>query len=185
MPSLLRTSISGLMVATAISLVSDGCGLPARVPPTPYIPPQPVIVQPPHEIGPGKVTTASFYGPKFQGHATSNGEIYNPHDLTAASRTLPIGSHAKVTDLKTGKSVVVRINDHGPYVKGRGIDLSRAAADKIGIDHRGIAKVKVTRVDGHPADAVTSTRKHPRDHSNVTPVDYPSGSGSSPASEAR
>ena len=68
--------------------------------------------------------------------------------MTAASRTLPIGSKAKVTNLKTAKSVVVRVNDHGPFVKGRGMDLSRDAAKHIGIDHRGTAKVSVTRMEG-------------------------------------
>lgn len=114
----------------------------------PMPPPPPPVVEGPREVGKPKVTTASFYSPALQGHPTTSGEPYNQHAMTAASKTLPIGSHAKVTNLKTGKSVVVRINDHGPYVKGRGIDLSRDAAKHIGIDHRGVAKVKVTRVEG-------------------------------------
>jgi rare lipoprotein A (peptidoglycan hydrolase) len=147
----IRSSIIEVVLAAWMSFVIYGCSAQA-----PIIPPPPPPVQPapapspvatvPNEIGPPKVTTASFYGPGLQGHVTSSGEVYNQHAMTAASRTLPIGSHAKVTNLKTGKSVVVRINDHGPFVKGRGIDLSRAAAKNIGIDHHGVAKVKVTRV---------------------------------------
>jgi rare lipoprotein A len=121
---------------------------PPPPPPPPPVQPAPPVAATPHEVGKPKVTTASFYSPALQGHPTTSGEIYDEHSLTAASRTLPIGTHAKVTNLKTGKSVVVRINDHGPFVKGRGIDLSRDAAKSIGIDHRGTAKVKVTRVAG-------------------------------------
>jgi len=125
-------------------------------------PPPPPVVAIPHPTAPTKITTASWYGPGLEGHLTSTGEPYNQHALTAASRTLPIGSRAKVTNLKTGKSVVVRINDHGPYVRGRGIDLSREAAKRIGIDHHGTAKVAVTRVD-HPADEISTRHRADKD----------------------
>jgi peptidoglycan lytic transglycosylase len=89
---------------------------------------------------------ASWYGPGFAGHLTANGEIYNPEDFTAAHKTLPLGSIVRVTDLANGVSVLVRINDRGPYVGARIIDLSRAAASAIGITEKmGIAKV---RIDG-------------------------------------
>ena len=75
---------------------------------------------------------ASWYGPGFAGRRTSTGETYNPEGLTAASRTLPLGSHVRVTNPDTGRSVVVRINDRGPFVRGRSLDLSHGAAHKSG-----------------------------------------------------
>lgn len=86
---------------------------------------------------------ASWYGPGFHGKQTSNREIYNMHALTAAHKTLPFGAYVRVTNLNNGKSVVVRINDRGPFVKGRIIDLSYAAAKKLGMDITGVAPVKV------------------------------------------
>jgi len=97
--------------------------------------------------GPGHVTMASWYGPGFIGQRTASGEVYHRDDLTAASRTLPLGSRVQVTNLNTGRSVVVRINDRGPYVHGRGIDLSERAAKRIGLNHSGVARVSVTRLD--------------------------------------
>ncbi len=82
---------------------------------------------------------ASWYGPGFQGRRTASGERFNTQDLTAAHRTLPFGTKVRVTNTKTGQSVVVRINDRGLYAHGRVIDLSRASAQSIGID--GLAQV--------------------------------------------
>ena len=151
--SLYGKTIVRCAIGVSISLAIYACTAQAPSPPPLRPSPPPVQLAPPvaatpHEVGKPKVTTASFYSPALQGHPTTSGEIYNEHALTAASRTLPIGTHAKVTNLKTGKSVVVRINDHGPFVKGRGMDLSRDAAKSIGIDHHGTAKVKVTPVAG-------------------------------------
>jgi rare lipoprotein A len=84
---------------------------------------------------------ASWYGPGFHGRRTANGERFNTNDLTAAHRTLPFGTKVKVTNTKTGQSVVVRINDRGPYAHGRVIDLSKALARSIGIS--GIAQVSL------------------------------------------
>jgi rare lipoprotein A len=86
---------------------------------------------------------ASWYGPEFHGKVTSNKEIYDMHDLTAAHPTLPFGTYVKVTNLDNGKSVVVRINDRGPFVKGRIIDLSYAAAKKLGMSGVGVVPVVV------------------------------------------
>lgn len=86
---------------------------------------------------------ASWYGMKFHGHQTSNGEVYDVYQFTAAHKTLPLPSYAKVTRLDTGESVVVRINDRGPFHPGRIIDLSYAAAKKLGIDKQGVAAVEV------------------------------------------
>lgn len=76
---------------------------------------------------------ASWYGPGFQGRLTANGERFDMHELTAAHKTLPFGTHVQVQSNRTGKTVVVRINDRGPFVSGRIIDLSRAAAQQLGI----------------------------------------------------
>jgi rare lipoprotein A len=91
----------------------------------------------------GKLEVASWYGPGFAGRLTSDGEIYNPHELTAASKTLPIGSRVRVTNPKNGRSVVVRINDRGPYVRGRSLDLSHSAAQQIGLCAEGVGHVRV------------------------------------------
>ena len=89
---------------------------------------------------------ASWYGPRFHGRTTANGERYDMHQLTAAHKSLPFGTLVKVCHLLSGRSVVVRINDRGPYIKGRVIDLSKAAAHKIGIRHRGVGRVVVLPV---------------------------------------
>ena len=86
---------------------------------------------------------ASWYGQRHKGKKTASGERFDPNKLTAAHRTLPLGSKAKVTNLKTGESTEVTINDRGPYVRKRSIDLSSAAAKKIGIDKDGVAPVKI------------------------------------------
>ncbi|MFU2089031.1 septal ring lytic transglycosylase RlpA family protein [Avibacterium avium] len=86
---------------------------------------------------------ASYYQRMFAGRKTSNGEYYNPNSYTAAHKTLPLNSYALVTNLRNGKKVVVRINDRGPFVKGRIIDLSRKAANQLGIVHSGLGKVRV------------------------------------------
>ncbi len=87
---------------------------------------------------------ASWYGPGFHGRRTANGERFNTNDMTAAHKTLPFGTKVKVTNAKTGKSVVVRINDRGPYAHGRVIDLSRASALAIGIS--GVADITLNRI---------------------------------------
>ncbi len=86
---------------------------------------------------------ASYYGKNFHGKKTANGETFSQNKLTAAHPALPLGTEAKVTNLKTGKEVKVEINDRGPYVKGRDLDLSKAAAKKIGMEKEGIAPVKI------------------------------------------
>ena len=87
---------------------------------------------------------ASFYK---HGARTANGEKFNPMGMTAAHRTLPFGTRVKVTNMKTGKSVVVRINDRGPFIRGRVIDLSFGAAKAVGLTRSGVARVKATVLD--------------------------------------
>jgi rare lipoprotein A len=87
--------------------------------------------------------TASWYGKQFQGRKTASGEIFDMNRLTASHPSLPFGTVVKVTNLGNGKSVVVRINDRGPSVRGRIIDLSRAAAEEIDMVSAGLAEVEV------------------------------------------
>jgi rare lipoprotein A len=86
---------------------------------------------------------ASWYGRGFHGRRTANGERYDMHALTAAHRTLPLGSYVRVTNPATSRSVVVRINDRGPYARGRVIDLSMAAAAALNMRHMGTARVEI------------------------------------------
>ena len=86
---------------------------------------------------------AAWYGDKFHGRKTSSGERFDMHKLTASHRTLPFNTLVRVTNLKNRASVVVRINDRGPYAKNRIIDLSRAAARAIGLDRSGTARVRI------------------------------------------
>ena len=89
---------------------------------------------------------ASWYGPRFHGKTTANGEVYNQMAFTAASKTLRFGTLLKVTNLRNNKSVIVRVNDRGPYIGGRQLDLSRAAAQSLGMYHRGVVRVKVEQL---------------------------------------
>lgn len=86
---------------------------------------------------------ASYYNDKHEGKKTASGEIYRNTKLTAAHRTLPFGTEVKVTNISNGRSVMVKINDRGPYSKGRLIDLSKAAAREIGLIKKGIGRVKI------------------------------------------
>jgi rare lipoprotein A len=87
---------------------------------------------------------ASWYGPGFHGRRTASGERFDTNDLTAAHRSLPFGTRVRVVNKRTGQSVVVRINDRGPYARGRVIDLSRASAQALGIS--GVAAVEVIQL---------------------------------------
>ena len=87
--------------------------------------------------------TASFYGAKYQGKPTASGEIFDLHKLTAAHPTLAFGTVVRVTNLENNRSVIVRINDRGPFIGGRAIDLSQAAAEELQMVRSGLAKVKI------------------------------------------
>ncbi len=90
---------------------------------------------------------ASFYGKGFHGKLTANGERYDMYAMTAAHKTLPFGSRVRVTCRETGKSVVVRINDRGPFVAGRIIDVSQGAAAELDIISKGVVNVKIELLD--------------------------------------
>ena len=95
------------------------------------------------EVGQVMHGISSWYGPNFHGKYTSNGEIYDMHARTAAHKTWPMDTMVKVKNLQNGKSTIVRINDRGPFVRGRIIDCSYAAGKEIGLDKMGIAKVQI------------------------------------------
>jgi rare lipoprotein A len=99
--------------------------------------------------------TASWYGPGFNGHRTASGERYNMRELTAAHQTLPFGSLVEVRNLENGHAVVVRINDRGPFAKGRVIDLSYAAAREVGVFGPGTAEVELRVIGADPAAETT------------------------------
>jgi rare lipoprotein A len=90
-----------------------------------------------------QIITASYYGKQFDGHLAANGERFDMNAMTAAHRTLPFGTRLQVTNMENGRSVVVRIQDRGPYVHGRSLDLSYGAAQAIGMVEHGVAKVKI------------------------------------------
>ncbi|MGE5204446.1 MAG: septal ring lytic transglycosylase RlpA family protein [Chlamydiota bacterium] len=152
---------NAIFLALAGALLLSGCSHKSarvNVPPPPSIPesappnsstaaepsipserapqtvPQPVFVQ---------TGMASWYGPPYHNRRASNGEIYNMNALTAAHRTLPLGSIVRVTNLRTEHSVVVRVTDRGPFIPGRIIDLSLAAAKKVDVWRPGLARVQV------------------------------------------
>lgn len=89
---------------------------------------------------------ASFYAEQHHGKKTANGEKFNMYEMTAAHRTLPFGSKIKVTNLKNGKTVVLRVNDRGPYAKGRVLDVSKGAAIQLGMIKSGTASVSIERL---------------------------------------
>jgi len=87
---------------------------------------------------------SSYYGPKFHGKPTASGEIFDMNGNTAAHKELPLGTILNVTYLKTGRSVIVKVNDRGPFIPGRDLDLSYGAAKKIGLVSDGVGEVKIT-----------------------------------------
>lgn len=100
----------------------------------------------PSSIGYKETGKASWYGKYFHGRLTSNGEKYDMYSMTAAHKTLPMQTKLLVTNLENGKRTIVRVNDRGPFVSGRIIDLSFSAAKEIGMDHAGVMKVKIEAI---------------------------------------
>jgi rare lipoprotein A len=149
--------VSPLGVLLGVALLSQSCGMIAsssqgNVPEMVSIP-QPSIAKPPPAKQPelkGAVSVqtgqASWYGKAFAGKATASGEIFNHELLTAAHRSLPLGTKVRVTNVANGKSVEVKVNDRGPYTDGRIIDLSRAAARALGMIEDGLAEVRLETI---------------------------------------
>jgi len=105
----------------------------------------PLVAKPTQTVRPIKVWfgEASWYGPTFEGRSTASGELYDMTASTAAHGTLPFGSMVRLINTRTGKSAVVRINDRGPYVKGREMDVSYQVATRLGMINRGVARLRM------------------------------------------
>ena len=97
-----------------------------------------------------RLVLASWYGVKFHGYKTANGEVYDMYGMTAAHKTLPLPSYVRVTNLTNSRSVIVRVNDRGPFHGNRLIDLSWAAAKKLGYHDKGTARVRIEGIDTSP-----------------------------------
>jgi len=108
--------------------------------------PKPEIRKQTGKNAPYQVGTASWYGEYFVGKPTASGENYDMYDMTAAHPTLPLGTYVRVTNLRNGKAVVVKVNDRGPVVAGRIIDLSYGAAQVLQFEHQGLQKVRLDLV---------------------------------------
>jgi len=150
-----RFTVSGVLALMSLSLAVSCSTQPELTLPSPA----PSVVAPPPlmpsasqtRAHPSKAVRASYQGDAYAGRRTASGERYDPNALTAASSTLPIGSSVMVTNPATGRSVKVRINDRGPNVHGRSLDLSKRAAEEIGMTKQGVARVSVKPVDSKPA----------------------------------
>src|SRR5579871_3937562 len=110
---------------------------------------------------PYQVGTASWYGEIFEGKPTASGEPYDMYDMTAAHLTLPMGSYVKVTNLRNGKAVIVRVNDRGPIVPGRIIDVSYGAAQALEFRHKGLQRVRLDLVNMPGSGFDTVAYNHP------------------------
>jgi rare lipoprotein A len=127
-----RSALAGLGLAV-LALAAAGCAStkPSR--------PTTAAAAPGTRI----VGLASFYGQRHQGHATASGELFDMNKLTAAHRTLPFGTRLRVTNVENGRQVVVRVNDRGPWVADRVLDVSQAAAKSLGMTGDGVTKVEI------------------------------------------
>jgi rare lipoprotein A len=130
-----RGSLAPLLV-----LVLSACSVERTAAPPPAA--RPVTVGPERPTF-AQIGLACWYGPEFQGQATASGERFDMRAMTAAHRSLPFGTIVRVTDLGTGRAVTVRINDRGPLVAGRVLDLSRRAAGQLGVDGDGTVRVRL------------------------------------------
>jgi len=153
-------AVVALVVVTSLLAGCIGIHFPSRTTPPPATASKPKVGKPYRVAGRWYVPRedwnydetgiASWYGRKFHGRRTANGEIFDMNKLTAAHRTLPLPSYVRVTNLENGRAINVRVNDRGPFVKGRIIDLSRRAAQLLGFAAKGTARVRVQiiRPDG-------------------------------------
>jgi len=124
---------------------------------------------PVHEDAFAQAGEASWYGPGFHGKPTASGAPFNQDALTAAHRALPLGTVVRVTNLDTGRSVQVKINDRGPYIEGRIIDLSRRAAEVLGMKEQGIAPVQVEVARKPAPDADLQVAERPAGEDRLSP----------------
>ncbi len=108
----------------------------------------PKMAGPPARKGAELVGTASWYGPKYHGRTTASGERFDMEALTAAHRTLPFGTRVRVTNLLNGRKLVLKVNDRGPFIAGRVLDVSRRAARELGFLEAGLAEVRIEVLSG-------------------------------------
>jgi rare lipoprotein A len=156
----LRLLAGKLAVAFALAGTTVSCGEPTPKPPTPPAIPVGVVAIPrPAAVPGGKVVAASYYARHFDGRITTSGEVYNPNKLTAASKTLPLGSVVELKNPKNQRIVRVKVNDRGPFIAGRSLDLSHRAADELGIVKQGVAPVRIVKIIP-PAVAATAKTRH-------------------------
>ncbi len=113
---------------------------------------------------------ASWYGNPFHGRRTANGEIYDMNALTAAHKTLPMPVRVRVTNLDNGRSLILKVNDRGPFVNGRIIDVSRRAAQLLGFHKQGTAKVRVTLIDPVKPEVIAKRATTPEEQKNALPA---------------
>ena len=184
-----------LTVAVCAALLMSGCSRPAPVVATQEAPPQEAPQETPQAAGSNgiyKVGTpyviagrryvpkvqpnyravgiASWYGPKFHGKRTANGEIFDQYAVTAAHKTLPLPSKVRVTNLDNGRQLVVRINDRGPFIGDRIIDLSRRSAQLLGVEKVGLASVRLELLDSGPHLLSEPLQREQEVHGPVQPV---------------
>jgi rare lipoprotein A len=147
--NLVLMAVAAVFETITFGLKAQGAIADELTPPQPQTPARLAVIATPQldRSGKRRIGKASFYARMFTGRKMANGNKMNPHNNNAASRTLPLGTTAKVTNLKTGQSAVVTIDDRGPYVEGRIVDLSPATAQEIGITRReGVTKVEVAPI---------------------------------------
>ena len=150
-----RTPRRGLGPAVALVAALAACTHAPTRPAPEERPPAPVV-QPAER---GEVGLASFYGRKFHGRRTASGEKYDAHAMTCAHPSAPFGTRLRVTDLESGKRVVVRVTDRGPFRRGRIVDLSLAAAKELGMLERGVARVRVERLTDDEDEGLETSRR--------------------------
>lgn len=161
-----RFTVRGILALMSLSLVAS-CATQSELAQSPLTPSavasRPLLQSAPETRAHSskRAVRASYQGDAYAGRRTASGEPYDPNALTAASSTLPIGSSVMVTNPATGRTVKVRINDRGPNAHGRSLDLSKRAAQEIGITKQGVARVSIKRVDSklapHSPEDLSST----------------------------
>ncbi|HEV8718588.1 MAG TPA: septal ring lytic transglycosylase RlpA family protein [Candidatus Binatia bacterium] len=147
-----------LVVGLTLPVVLSGCASTVSRRQSP----PPILASPPPHPQPGQLGVASWYGPGFHGNPTASGDLYNQYALTAAHPTLPLGTPVEVTNLANGRSVRVRITDRGPFVRGRVIDLSHGAAQRLGMVNAGISRVRIRRLSARQLGDRRSSPSRPQ-----------------------
>jgi len=169
-----------VILAMVLPVMFPGCASKAEQPATPQAANETTIYSPTPWFTEQGI--ASWYGGRWIGRLTANGERYRAGDMTAAHKKLPFHTRVRVTDLKTGKQVIVRINNRGPFIRGRIIDLSVVAAKQLGTYDRGLAKVKIEALREIPQikkPNLTRAKATPKPTPTASPKPSPTPTASS------